>query len=46
MLRILNSSDEDIIRMGKTARNIVENRFDEKIVIEAYVDALSSFVDN
>ena len=46
MLRMLNSSDEDIIRMGKTARNIVENRFDEKIVIEAYVDALSSFVDN
>ena len=46
MLRMLNTPNEDIMRMGKTARNIVENRFDEKIVIDAYADALSSFADN
>lgn len=46
MLRMLNTPNEDIIRMGKAARNIVENRFDEKIVIDAYADVLSSFADN
>ena len=46
MLRMLNARNEDIIRMGKTARKIVENRFDEKIVVDAYTDALSFFEGN
>lgn len=46
MLRMLNTRNEDIMRMGKTARKIVENSFDEKIVVDAYSDALSFFADN
>ena len=46
MLKMLNMSQKDILRMGNTARNIVVKKFDEKIVIDTAMDALKSVENN
>ena len=43
MLKMINTPSEDILKMGKAARNIVENSFDEQIVIKEYLNSLKSF---
>ncbi len=44
MIKALNLSRNDYEKMSINARNIVENNFDEKIVIDSALDALDSLL--
>ncbi len=46
MRKVLNLSKDEIKEMGKNARNIVKDNFDEKIVIDSALDALDSLLKN
>lgn len=41
MKRMIKASDEELIRFGENGRSMVMSRFDEKIIIDQYLTALS-----
>jgi len=42
MLKVIDLSQKDLLDMGGRARKIIEEKFDEKIVIDAALEALNS----
>lgn len=46
MLKMISLSESDRHTMGKESRKIAEKRFDERIVINAYLDLIQRFDDN
>ncbi len=46
MVLMINTSQESRDKMGKRGREKIENLFDEKIVINAYIDMINKIMDN
>lgn len=46
MLKMISLSGSERLTMGIESRKIAENRFDERIVINAYLDLIHKFDDN
>lgn len=45
MLKILDSSKEELIKMGEEGRKIAINKFDIRIVVGKYIDAINQIKD-
>jgi glycosyltransferase involved in cell wall biosynthesis len=41
MKRMIKASDEELIKFGENGRNMVKSRFDERIIINQYMNALN-----
>jgi glycosyltransferase involved in cell wall biosynthesis len=46
MVLMINTSQESRDKMGERGREKIENLFDEKIVINAYIDMINKIMDN